>query len=96
MRVHINRLVPFLFDPERVNPQSVAARDVDEFHIEKIMSHRGPFINKKALQFKVNWSGYDSLYDTWEPWKNQRNTEKLHEYRRLINLPNEIPLEHRS
>ena len=27
VRVHINRLVPFIFNPERVNPQSVAACD---------------------------------------------------------------------
>ena len=89
-------MVPFIFDTERVNSQSIAARDVDEFHIEIIMSHRGPFTNKKALEFKVNWSDYDASYDTWEPCKNLRNTEKLHEYLRLINLPNEIPSEHHS
>ena len=36
----MNWLEKFIFDPERVNPQSVAARDVDEFHIEMILSHR--------------------------------------------------------
>ena len=58
VRVHINRLVPFIFDPERVNPQSVASRDVDEFHIEMILSHRGLFINKRSLEFKIHWAGY--------------------------------------
>ena len=48
--VHINRLVPFIFGPERVNPQSVAAPDVDEFHIESILSHRD---YKRSLEFKL-------------------------------------------
>jgi transposase InsO family protein len=96
LRVHINRLVPFLFDPSRTNLQKVAAHDVDEFHIEMILSHRGRFTNKTKLEFKVRWSGFDETYDTWEPWKNLRDVEQLHDYLRLINLPNEIPKGHRT
>jgi hypothetical protein len=91
VRVHINRLVPFIFDPTKTNPQLVAARDSNEYHIEMITSHRGRFTNKRKLEFKVHWAGYDETYDTWEPWKNLKETDKLHEYLRLINLPNEIP-----
>ena len=50
VRIQNNRLVPFIFDPERVNPQSVAARDVDELHIEMILSRRGRFTNKREKQ----------------------------------------------
>ena len=47
VRIRMNRLVRFIFNPERVSPQSVAARDVDEFHIEMILSHSGRFTNKR-------------------------------------------------
>jgi Chromo (CHRromatin Organisation MOdifier) domain len=96
LRVHINRIVPFLFDPKRTDPQKVASHDTDEFHIEMVLSHRGRFTNKRELEFKIRWSGYDESYDTWEPWKNLRDVDKLHDYLRLINLPNEIPKNHRS
>jgi hypothetical protein len=96
LRVHINRLVPFIFDPKRTDPQKVATHDVDEFYIEMILSHRGRFTNKRELEFKVRWAGFDDSYDTWEPWKNLKDTEQLHDYLRLINLPNEIPKGHRT
>ena len=41
VRVHINRLVSIIFDPKRDSPQSVITRDIDEFHIEMILSHKG-------------------------------------------------------
>ena len=78
----------FLFDPLRTDPQKVATHDVDEFHIEMILSHRG--------RFKVRWSGLDASFDTWEPWKNLRNVDKLHDYLSLIGLNNEIPKEHQK
>jgi transposase InsO family protein len=96
LKVHINRLVPFLFEPDRTNLQKIAAHDVDEFHIEMILSHRGRFTNKRKLEFKVRWSGFDETYDTWEPWKNLSSVEQLHDYLRLINLPHEIPKSHRT
>ena len=83
------------FDPERVNPQSVALSDVDEFYIKMILSYRGHFTYKRSLELNVRWVGYDEAYDTWEPWKNLRNTDKLHDYLSLINFPNKIPIEHR-
>jgi len=96
LRVHINRIVPFVFDPNRTDPQKVASHDVDEFHVEMILSHRGRFTNKRDLEFKVRWTGFDETFDTWEPWKNLRDVTQLHDYLRLINLPNEIPKAHRT
>ena len=96
LKVHINRIVPFLFDPLRTDPQKVAKHDVDEFHIEMILSHRGRFTNKRNLEFKVRWSGFDASFDTWEPWKNLRNVDTLHDYLSLIGLNNEIPKEHQK
>jgi transposase InsO family protein len=94
LRVHINRIVPFLFDPKKTDPQKVAAHDADEFHIEMITSHRGRFSNKRNLEFKVKWTGFDESYDTWEPWKNLKDVEQLHDYLRLLNLAHEIPRDH--
>ena len=78
MRVHINRIEPFLFDPLRTDPQKVTTHDVDEFNIEMILSQRGRLTNKRNLEFKVRWSGFDESFDTWEPWENLKNVDKLH------------------
>ena len=95
-RVNIKRLVQFHFDANKVNPAKIAAHDLDEFEVEQILLHRGRFTNKRELQFKVRWAGYDESYDTWEPWNSLRDVDKLHDYLRLINLPNEIPKVHRQ
>lgn len=92
IRLHINRIVHFLFDPNKIDPQKVATHDVDEFHIEMILSHRGRFTNKRELEFKIRWSGFD----TWEPWKNLKDVEQLHTYLKLINLSHEIPKGHKK
>jgi transposase InsO family protein len=96
LRVHINRLVPFLFDPKRTDPKKVAIHDADEFHIEMILSHRGRFTNKRQLEFKVRWTGFDETFDTWEPWKHLRDVTQLHDYLRLIKLPEQIPKNHQT
>ena len=54
------------FYPERVNPQSVAARDVDKCYIEMILAHRGRSTNKRSYEFKVRWVSYDESDDSWE------------------------------
>jgi hypothetical protein len=84
-----------LFDPKKTDPQKVAAHDADEFHIEMILSHRGRFSNKRDLEFKVRWTGFDETYDTWEPWKSLKDVEQLHDYLRLIKLAHEIPKAHK-
>ena len=43
LRVRINRIVPFLFDPLRMDPQTVTTHDVDEFHVEMILSYKTKF-----------------------------------------------------
>ena len=83
-KVNINRIHPFLFDTERVNPQDVAAHDVDEYIVEAILSHSGDFKKKNSLLFQVRWLGYAPKDDTWEPWKNVMHVDKLHTYLRSI------------
>ena len=66
---NIIRLVPFQFDPSRVNPQEAAAHDSEEFLIERIHDNQGNLrgSSKKDVLFKVRLLGYDSSHDTWTP-----------------------------
>ena len=77
---HITDLKPFIFDPSIVDPLDIARRDYLEFFIEKIIDHRGNIKRKKSLEFLIQWLGYDSSYNSWEPYGNFRDTECLHEY----------------
>lgn len=77
---HVSNLKPFLYDPEHVDPLSVAMQDNQEFLIDHIIEHRGQRNNKTAMEFKVRWSGQDPSQDTWESWKELRNTVQLREY----------------
>ena len=44
-----------------------------------------------TMKFLVKWLGYDDTYNSWEPWKNVRDVEKLHQYLRENNLSKLIP-----
>ena len=88
---HITDLTPFIFDPSIVDPLDVARKDYLEFFIDKIIEHRGNTKRKKSLEFLIQWVGYDSSYNSWEPWNNFRDTECLHEYLRDKGLSNLIP-----
>jgi hypothetical protein len=57
---------PFHFDPSITDPLDIARRDYLEF-FEKILDHRGSQ-NVKVLKFLIQWMGYDSSYNSWEPW----------------------------
>jgi hypothetical protein len=39
----------------------------------------------------VKWLGYDDTYNSWEPWKNVRDTDKVHDYLRANNMEKFIP-----
>ena len=54
---NIHRFNPFYFDPDKVNPQEVAAHDDEEFIVESILSHQGDLTKKASLMFKVRWLG---------------------------------------
>jgi hypothetical protein len=48
--------------------------------VEKILGHSSIPTKLKTLQFHVKWRGYDAASNTWEPWKNLRETESLNRY----------------
>ena len=87
---NVSRMVSFYFDANRVDPQSVAAHDSNEFIVVIVFEHEGNLIQKKSLLFKVRWLGYDASHDTWEPWKNLHSVEEIHSYLKEIGNHNKI------
>jgi hypothetical protein len=94
-RYHMTQLKPFLFEPLRTDPTDVARRDYLEFFIEDILDMRGNTSNYGALEFQVKWLNYPQENNTWEPWKNLRKTDQLHQFLLKKNLRHLIPREFR-
>ena len=92
---HMTQLKPFNFDPLVTNPTDIARRDYLEFFIEDILDMKGNISQYGSLQFKVKWLNYPHENNTWEPWKNLRKAEKLHQFLILKNLQHLIPREFR-
>ena len=49
----------------------------DKFYVEKILAHHGDISRLKTFAFHVKLRGFDELFNSWEPWKNLRETEML-------------------
>jgi hypothetical protein len=93
---HISDIKPFIFDPLRTDPIDIARRDYLEFFVEKILEMKGDGKRVKTFSFLVRWLGYDETHDSWEPWKNVRDTDKVHDYLRANNMENFIPKKFRT
>jgi hypothetical protein len=48
---HIHNLRPFIYDPIRTNPLTVAQHNEQEFIVESILGHRGNRNRRSTLQF---------------------------------------------
>jgi hypothetical protein len=92
--VHVTRMKNFEHDPRRVDPLTIAAKDYEEFEIEKIIAHSGNPKRKSDMDFLVRWLGYDESEDSWLPWSEVRNVPALHAYLRIKNMSKLIPKEH--
>ena len=68
---HIHNLRPFICDPIRTNPLTVAQHNEHEFIVESILGCRGNRNRRSTLQFNDDppWSGFDDSSDSWEPYK---------------------------
>ena len=93
---HVKNLKPFLYDPETTDPRDVANRDQFAWDVEAILSHKGDPNKVSSLRFKVHWKGFPVEEATWEPWKNVRALEVLHEYLAQKGLRKLIPLQYRT
>jgi hypothetical protein len=86
---HEQHLQPFYYDPARVNPMEVAARDKQQYVVQEIRGHRGNPRFSKKMTFEVKWAGYDET--SWEPWDNVKTTHQLHVYLANQGLQRLIP-----
>ena len=89
--VHVKRLSPFLYDPSRIVPKSIAQKDYGEIEVEAIVKHVGDEKKKSTLDFLVKWKNQSDSYNLWLPWSQLRNNSILHEYLRSKNLARLIP-----
>ena len=89
--VHIKNLEIFNYDSEVDVPADTARRDYMEFVVEKVLSHLGDKKKPTTMSFKVKWLNYDDTHNSWEPWKNLRLCEALHEDLRDNKMKHFIP-----
>jgi transposase InsO family protein len=91
--VHVSRIRPYLNteDTSLEKMRSIAVRDHHEFVVDSILEHTGDPKKKSELSFKVRWQGYTEEHDSWEPWKNLRLVEQLHDYLRSHDMAKLVP-----
>ena len=84
--VHISELVPFKYNPDLINPHTVALHADQEFDVEKILDIKGSRntktrrYNRKDLFVKVLWKGYPEDEATWEPYKELKGNNKFYDF----------------
>ena len=79
------------YDSEVEVPSDTARRDYMEFVVEKVLKHSGDTKKPTAMSFHVKWLNYDDTHNSWEPWKNLRLCEALHDYLRDNKMKHFIP-----
>ena len=89
--VNITRLRSFNYDPLITDPRLVANRENRVFDVEKVLAHRGNTKRLSTLEFLVQWRGFTSDDNSWEPWKHLRTNFVLHDYLRSKGLDSLIP-----
>ena len=66
-----NRIRPYK-NPKRMPKEgeieTLAATDLEEFYVEKIIGHSGTGKNPKEWKFRVRWLGYEPEDDTMLDW----------------------------
>ena len=88
---HVKDMKAFKFDSLHTDPLEVAARDKQEYLIDKVLAHIGDVKRVSTLEFKILWLGYPMSEASWVPWANVRETEALHAYLREKRLGRLIP-----
>jgi cleavage and polyadenylation specificity factor subunit 1 len=83
---HIQNVRPYRYKADLgfPTPKETAAKDFEEFFVEKIINHRlvseqSDVKSANSYMFLVKWLGYPNQ-DSWEPYSYLRKTTQLHEY----------------
>ena len=76
MDVDVSRLKPFLVSPV-VDPKVLAAADMGELEVVRVVEHRGSTRNRKEMEFLVEWSDGET---TWEIWEQVKKLTAVDEY----------------
>ena len=76
MDVDVSRLKPFLVSPV-VDPKVLAAADMGELEVVRVVEHRGSTRNRKEMEFLVEWSDGEK---TWEIWEQVKKLTAVDEY----------------
>jgi hypothetical protein len=86
------------FDEDTMIPEltKIAAADLDEYVVEKIIDHR-PIGETRTIPlskyyFLVKWKDFDET--TWEPYSGVKNLEPLDEYNEAhpgLKIPKSLP-----
>jgi transposase InsO family protein len=92
---HISNLRPFNHDTSRTDPKEVAMHDQQEYVLDSVLDHRGEKSRRKTMEFLVRWEGFGPEFDSWEPYSNLRDTEKLLVYLLANRLKTLIPQKHK-
>ena len=58
----------------------LSAVDLDEYYVEKIVSHEEKGKNRKNRSFKVRWVGYEPEEDSWLNWTAVKDLAALDTY----------------
>ena len=93
---HASDMKTFNYDPLLTDPIDIARRDYLEFFVEKVLEIKGDPKRLTTLTFLIQWLGFDESFNSWEPWKNVRDVDKLHQYLRENNLAKIIPKQFRA
>ena len=81
--VHVSRLEVFKYDVATVDPKSVAAKDLEEFIVERVLDHRPhrqPTKHRGDLEFLIKWRNFGEEENSWVPWSNLTNNDICHDY----------------
>jgi hypothetical protein len=80
--VHVSRLRPFRHPKNMTLEEAtaLAAVDLDEFYVEKIVKHDAVGKNKNKWRFRVRWLGYEPDDDTWLYWTAVKDLAAMDEY----------------
>lgn len=90
---HVSLLSPYKSStiPGRKHPEPppIEVENESEYEVEKILDSR---LNRRKLQYLVQWKGYDDSHNDWEPAENLKHSKCLVNefHKRFPNAPKQI------